>query len=39
MGKPFIDTILVNNEEIPIEIQERYSEEAAKPVLFDVNSL
>ena len=39
MGRPFINTILVNNEDIPIAIQERYSEEAAKPVLFDVNSL
>ncbi|WP_428911040.1 gluconeogenesis factor YvcK family protein [Niallia sp. Krafla_26] len=39
MGKPFIDTILVNSEEIPLEIQERYSKEAARPVHFDVSSL
>jgi uncharacterized cofD-like protein len=39
MERPFINTILVNNEDIPMAIQERYSEEAAKPVLFDVNSL
>ena len=39
MNRPFINTILVNNEDIPIDIQERYSEEAAKPVLFDINSL
>ena len=39
MGKPFIDTILVNSEEIPFEIQERYSKEAARPVHFDVEGL
>ena len=39
MGKPFMDTILVNSEEIPLEIQARYSKEEAKPVHFDVSSL
>ncbi|MFB6468617.1 uridine diphosphate-N-acetylglucosamine-binding protein YvcK [Cytobacillus sp. Hz8] len=34
-----IDTILVNSEEIPLEIQEKYSEELAKPVHFDVSAL
>jgi len=35
----FIDTILVNNEEIPQNIQERYKEELAKPVVYDVDNL
>ncbi len=39
MGKPFMDTILVNSEEIPLEIQARYSKEEAKPVHFDISSL
>jgi uncharacterized cofD-like protein len=39
LEKPFINTILVNSEDIPDEIQKRYSEEEAKPVHFDVNSL
>jgi uncharacterized cofD-like protein len=39
MGKPFMNTILVNNEEIPDDIQARYIKEEAKPVHFDVNSL
>ena len=39
MGKPFMNTILVNREEIPDEIQARYIKEEAKPVHFDVNSL
>ena len=39
MGNPFMNTILVNNEEIPDDIQARYIKEEAKPVHFDVNSL
>ncbi|MCM3238260.1 YvcK family protein [Heyndrickxia oleronia] len=39
MGCSFIDTVLVNNEEIPPEIQEKYKEELAKPVVFDVDRL
>jgi uncharacterized cofD-like protein len=39
MGKPFMNTILVNSEEIPDDIQARYIKEEAKPVHFDVNSL
>ncbi|OMP68255.1 gluconeogenesis factor YvcK family protein [Domibacillus epiphyticus] len=35
----FIDTILVNKEPIPDVIQERYKEEMAKPVVFDVDKL
>ncbi len=36
---PFINTILVNNEDIPLHVQERYSKEDAEPVHYDVNSL
>ncbi|MCQ6275688.1 YvcK family protein [Bacillus sp. V3B] len=39
MERPFIDTILVNSEEIPNEIQKKYIKEAATPVHFDVNTL
>jgi len=39
IDQPFIDTILVNNEDIPLAVQERYSKEDAVPVHFDVNSL
>ncbi|MGG1399766.1 YvcK family protein [Bacillus salipaludis] len=31
----FINTVLVNNEEIPPEVQLRYNEELADPVLYD----
>jgi uncharacterized cofD-like protein len=39
MKQPFINTILVNNENIPKYVQERYSEEDAQPVHFDVSNL
>ncbi|MCM3093329.1 MULTISPECIES: gluconeogenesis factor YvcK family protein [unclassified Cytobacillus] len=39
MGCDFINTILVNNEEIPAHIQERYSEEMARPVVYDTGAL
>jgi uncharacterized cofD-like protein len=39
MSCAFINTILVNNEEIPPHIQERYSEEMAKPVVYDTGAL
>ncbi|KON86374.1 hypothetical protein AF332_05745 [Sporosarcina globispora] len=39
MSCAFINTILVNNEEIPPYIQERYSEEMAKPVVYDTAAL
>jgi hypothetical protein len=35
----FINTILVNNEEIPPDIQLRYNEELANPVYFDMPDL
>ncbi|MEC2055543.1 YvcK family protein [Peribacillus psychrosaccharolyticus] len=34
-----IDSILVNNQDIPIEVQNLYKEESAKPVFFDVDEL
>src|SRR3954470_13852228 len=39
LDQPFIDTILVNSEEIPNEIQKKYIEEAATPVHFDISNL
>lgn len=39
LKKSFIDIILVNNEAVPQDIQNRYQEEMARPVLFDVERL
>jgi uncharacterized cofD-like protein len=39
MNRSFINTILVNNEEIPPDIQLRYNEELADPVLYDLPEL
>lgn len=39
MNCAFMDTILVNNEDIPLHVQERYSEEMSKPVLYDTSQL
>ncbi|PAQ13589.1 gluconeogenesis factor YvcK family protein [Bacillus sp. FJAT-42315] len=39
MACAFIDTILVNNEPIPAQIQEKYKEELAKPVVYDIDLL
>ncbi|OZI13618.1 hypothetical protein CEW92_00420 [Bacillaceae bacterium SAS-127] len=39
MACAFIDTILVNNEPIPVQIQEKYKEELAKPVVYDIDLL
>ncbi|MFS0636568.1 YvcK family protein [Mesobacillus foraminis] len=39
MGCGFLDTILVNNESIPPEVELRYKEELAKPVQFDLDRL
>lgn len=35
----FIDTILVNNEEIPSDLKEKYAQELAKPVYYDLDVL
>lgn len=39
MDCSFVDTILVNNEEIPPDLQHRYEKEMAIPVYFDVDQL
>lgn len=39
MSCAFMNTILVNSEDIPDDIQERYSEEMSKPVIFDTERL
>jgi uncharacterized cofD-like protein len=39
MNCSFINTILINNEEIPHEIQLRYNEELADPVYYDLPEL
>ncbi|AST93281.1 MULTISPECIES: gluconeogenesis factor YvcK family protein [Sutcliffiella] len=39
MARPFIDTILVNNENIPANVQERYTKELALPVEVDEDKL
>ena len=36
---PSIDYILVNKKQVPKEVQERYNEEQASPVHFDVDKL
>lgn len=39
LGGKFIDTILVNNEQVPTDILEQYKEELAQPVVFDIERL
>jgi uncharacterized cofD-like protein len=39
MNKAFLNTILVNNENIPENVQLRYHEELAKPVIYDIERL
>lgn len=39
IGSSCIDSILINNKEIPLEIQNRYEAQYAKPVVYDVESL
>ncbi len=39
IGNTCIDTILVNDEEIPAYIQEKYAKELAKPVVYDTTKL
>lgn len=39
LSHPCIDTILVNNREIPAEVQLRYKEELAQPVQYDMPTL
>ncbi|MGD6832387.1 gluconeogenesis factor YvcK family protein [Sutcliffiella halmapala] len=39
LGCPFMDTILVNDEDIPEEIKFRYKKEYATPVVYDIAKL
>jgi uncharacterized cofD-like protein len=39
MNCAFLDTILVNDENIPYEIQKRYAKELAEPVKYDIENL
>lgn len=39
MGLRFIDTILVNDGDIPERIKDKYAKELAKPVVYDVERL
>ncbi|MGD7043409.1 gluconeogenesis factor YvcK family protein [Jeotgalibacillus proteolyticus] len=39
MGEHFLDYVLVNNEEIPMEVKSLYDKEMAEPVQFDVDRL
>ncbi|MEW9502106.1 gluconeogenesis factor YvcK family protein [Jeotgalibacillus marinus] len=39
MGERFVDYVLVNNEEIPVELKSIYDREMAEPVQFDVDRL
>lgn len=39
MSCAFINTIFVNNEDIPVHVQEKYNEEMAKPVFYDNDRL
>jgi len=39
MGCAFLDTVLINDDPIPYEIQKRYAEEFAEPVHYDIENL
>jgi uncharacterized cofD-like protein len=39
IGSSFLDTVLVNDEEIPPHIQKKYMKELAKPVIYDTERL
>lgn len=39
VGVPFIDAILINNEELPTNVKKSYLEESAEPVIFDIEQL
>jgi uncharacterized cofD-like protein len=39
LGSTFIDTILINNEEVPKDVQLRYNRELAYPVYYDLSAL
>ncbi|MBY0596767.1 gluconeogenesis factor YvcK family protein [Bacillus bingmayongensis] len=35
LGTPFIDTVIVNNHDIPVELRKLYAEEMSEPVVVD----
>lgn len=39
VGTPFIEVILIHNNELPVNVKASYKEENAEPVLFDINRL
>jgi uncharacterized cofD-like protein len=39
MGAPFIQTILLNTDEVPLEVQKVYEQEQSKPVSYDESRL
>lgn len=39
IGQPFIETIVINDSELPSAIKENYKEENAEPVKFDIERL
>jgi len=39
MGCAFLDTVLINDDPIPYDIQKRYAEEFAEPVHYDIENL
>lgn len=39
VGEPFIQSVLINEKELPCSIYENYREEKAEPVIFDIDRL
>lgn len=39
VGQAFIDSVLINNEELPTNVKKSYLEECAEPVVFDAEQL
>lgn len=39
VGEPFIDAILINDEDLPTNVKKSYLEEYAEPVYFDIDQL
>jgi uncharacterized cofD-like protein len=39
VGKPFIESVVVNEKDLPAEVYENYREEQAEPVKFDIDKM
>ncbi len=39
LGQPFLDTVIVNDAEIPESVQEKYAEKGSAPVRLDIDQL